>query len=335
MNEITLHIDGNLHHVNPGKTLLELIEEQGGHIITLCHSNLCGSGKGCMVCAVWDETSGQFHPSCVTLCRPGMKIQSQSAQVIEFRQKVVELLLSEHRGGCESLCNMVCPQALDIPQYLLSLAENTADPNFYFDPVICQACDGKCERACRLGRVDSGISVRAILQQNAVAQEKIPAAAANLPAIYNHQFGKVTPEEIKALPNLGKLNPSLLDQPEPLRCLQCDCSAKDNCTLRDLATRYGAGQGSYKNPAPDFYQVILAGDIIFEPTKCVRCGRCVRLGEMLASGRGPVMAFRGKKTMIAAPFDQGFTSVFVGHEEAFAQECPTGAICLRRKTEPK
>jgi len=63
---------------------------------------------------------------------------------------------------------------------------------------------------------------------------------------------------------------------EVSRCLRCGCGAQEVCTLRDLAHRYGvtyAFGGDANQVKPDQSNP----RIQLEPSKCILCGRCIRM----------------------------------------------------------
>ncbi len=252
-----------------------------------------------------------------------MKIETNSPRVLKFRKQMVELLLSEHQGACESLCKVVCPQQLDIPRFLWGLAKQSPDADFYFDPNLCAKCDEKCEKACRRGRHDEVIAIRKLLSEAPTKS----FASTSVKTPYNHLWGAVASEDldtmVKECPKIPNSNSTAQ---EAARCLQCACSAKDNCALRDVATLVEAKQINYKAASPAPYQIITTPHLIFEPGKCVRCGRCVRLGELLQPDKGPVMSYRGKEMMITPPLGADFNSVFENYAKEFIAECPTAAL---------
>ena len=96
--------------------------------------------------------------------------------------------------------------------------------------------------------------------------------------------------------------------------------------MRDLATAYRASQFTYRHDEPATLQVITAGGVTLEPGKCVRCERCVHLGERVKPGRGPVLAYRGQSSRICPPAGSTYEETFRGFEDDFIGECPVGAL---------
>lgn len=327
MNDVSIQINGQNLKVKQETSILEASQQLGIRIPTLCFSQKANGNSGCMVCVVWDNLARKHLPACKTECLPGMDIVTDSHEINMLRRQTIELLLSEHHGACEALCDIACPQALPLSALVQSISDLPDQLDIEYDPEICEKCQGKCERACRRGRVDHAIPIRRILRERAkkiVGNSKKPPKP---PKRYNHLFGKVSAEELKIMVGRSS-NPSgeSIIEKEAARCLKCDCSAKNNCTLRELATHFQVYRPAFKNENPEPFQIIDAGKIVFEPTKCVRCSRCVSLGEILKPDQGPVMVNRGKHTIIAPPFGMNYQDIFAGFEQEFIDECPTGAL---------
>jgi NADP-reducing hydrogenase subunit HndD len=102
---ITLTIDQHQVSVLEGTTVLEAAKKVGIDIPTLCHMKLHDMGienkpAGCRVCVVEVEGRKNLAPSCVTLATEGMKIRTNSVRVLNARQTVLELILSDHPADC-------------------------------------------------------------------------------------------------------------------------------------------------------------------------------------------------------------------------------------------
>ncbi len=103
---IAVRLNGAEVQGRPGMTILELAQENGIDIPTLCyHSQLSPTGS-CRVCVVEVEGSRTLVASCHTPIAPGMDIQTHSPKVLEARRAIVELLLASHPEAC-----LVCDKA--------------------------------------------------------------------------------------------------------------------------------------------------------------------------------------------------------------------------------
>ncbi|MCK5011391.1 MAG: (2Fe-2S)-binding protein, partial [Deltaproteobacteria bacterium] len=85
---ITLTIDGVEVSGLSGVTILELAQEIGIKIPTLCQDPHLESIGACRICLVEDEKRGRVHAACVTPIAPGMVINTSSPRVIEYRKTV-------------------------------------------------------------------------------------------------------------------------------------------------------------------------------------------------------------------------------------------------------
>jgi thioredoxin reductase/ferredoxin len=119
---------------------------------------------------------------------------------------------------------------------------------------------------------------------------------------------------------------------EAERCMECDCAAAEKCRLRELADKFGAKQkrraSRVKDERRGFIR-ILDEDLLFEPGKCVKCGRCLAVCAKFAEKRGPGFVNRGYDMEIAFPFG---VSPKIGLGKAAAEcvdVCPTGAIAWK------
>jgi glutamate synthase (NADPH/NADH) small chain len=73
---------------------------------------------------------------------------------------------------------------------------------------------------------------------------------------------------------------------EAMRCLQCRCSAVENCRLRELAARYLPDYTCRQVDHPEF-GIAITPDILLEREKCVDCGICVRTIEEMEAAKTP------------------------------------------------
>ena len=102
---ITLTIDGIRVETNEGSTILEAAASAGIRIPTLCYLKEVNEIGSCRVCVVEVEGMEKLVPSCNTLVKEGMKVQTMSEKVVAARKLVLDLLLANHHRGCFS-----CPQ---------------------------------------------------------------------------------------------------------------------------------------------------------------------------------------------------------------------------------
>lgn len=100
---ITITLDGVEVSGNPGMTILDLAQESGVHIPTLCHDPHLVSYGACRICLVENEQNGALLASCVSPIAPGMVINTRSEKVMASRRTIIKMMLASHPDNC-----MVC-----------------------------------------------------------------------------------------------------------------------------------------------------------------------------------------------------------------------------------
>ncbi len=109
---ILVSIDGIQVTCEPGQSALDVAQQHGFHIPTLCAIPLYGEYRSgaCRVCLVEVSGGGRpgLHASCTLPVNEGLQISTKSEAVFQARRTVVELLLSEHTQDCRN-----CPMSGD------------------------------------------------------------------------------------------------------------------------------------------------------------------------------------------------------------------------------
>ena len=100
----TLTIDNVSVDVPQDTTVLEAARQAGIKIPTLCYLEDVQAIGACRVCMVEVEGARTLMAACVTPVTEGMKVRTNSKKAREARRTVVELLLSDHCGDCQT-CN--------------------------------------------------------------------------------------------------------------------------------------------------------------------------------------------------------------------------------------
>ena len=159
MSELKMVLNGKEAAGRAGMTILELAEQEGVEIPTLCHNpNLHPAGV-CRVCVVEVEGTRALVGSCHTPIAEGMVVHTRSAKVLAARRAIVELLLTSHTGSCvtdanASNCHLhklasgleVGPPRFQVRQRRFYPVEDT-NPYVWRDLSKCILCF-KCTRAC-------------------------------------------------------------------------------------------------------------------------------------------------------------------------------------------
>jgi iron-only hydrogenase group A len=99
---INLTIDNTQVQVPEGTTIVQAAQEAGVNIPTLCYMKDVQAIGACRVCLVEVEGARSLVASCVTPVSEGMTVRTNSKRAREARRDVVELILSDHEGDCQT-----------------------------------------------------------------------------------------------------------------------------------------------------------------------------------------------------------------------------------------
>ncbi len=158
MREVTVTINGTQVSGREGMTILEVAQQNGIDIPTLCYSPDLRPIGACRICVVEVEGSRTLVGSCHTPITPGMVIYTHSPKVLETRKVILELLLASHCGSCiicdkANLCNMRAIAAdleVGLPRFHLRKRYYPIEdisPYVQRDLTKCVLC-WRCIRAC-------------------------------------------------------------------------------------------------------------------------------------------------------------------------------------------
>ncbi len=155
MFEIT--VNNRVIDAEAGETILSALNRVGIYVPTLCNLPEMSPAGACRICVVELEGGG-LVPSCSYPVAEGMKIYTNSREVINARKTILELLLSNHPDDC-----LYCPKSSGCR--LRKLAEeygvrerapgkrfreklrDLTSPALIRDSSKCILC-GKCVRVC-------------------------------------------------------------------------------------------------------------------------------------------------------------------------------------------
>lgn len=114
------------------------------------------------------------------------------------------------------------------------------------------------------------------------------------------------------------------------RCFHCGCARRDDCLLREYAGRYGASPGAYAGARVEFDRETSHGDVVYEPAKCIKCGKCILIAREQGEHLGLTQIGRGFTVKVAVPFGESLAEGLKTAAERCAEVCPTGALVKRR-----
>jgi predicted molibdopterin-dependent oxidoreductase YjgC len=160
---ISLTINGQTLDVPENTTILRAAEQVGIVIPTLCHHKDLTPYGGCRLCAV--DVRGMRLPAtaCTMLVSPGMVVQTETPELIQYRRTVLELLLARfydagytHNGTDRpeldtQFAHWVRHYGIDMKSAMAKepFRQIDSDPNPYIwvDKNKCIMCT-RCVRAC-------------------------------------------------------------------------------------------------------------------------------------------------------------------------------------------
>ena len=78
-----------------------------------------------------------------------------------------------------------------------------------------------------------------------------------------------------------------------------------------------------------FERILDHPQIVFEPGKCIKCGRCIRIAERANEPLGITFTGRGYPTRITVPFGESLAAGLSRAALECVAACPTGALARR------
>lgn len=156
---LTLTVNGRQVEASAGTLLLEALRDLGIVVPTLCHDPRLTPYGGCRLCVVARRDGrGGLVPACSTPVQRGMRIETDTPEVIESRQRQLQLLVLNHRMECP-----VCERRGDcrlqdlvyeygspedpLPFERVLAPKDVGSRVIVRDPEKCIIC-GKCVRIC-------------------------------------------------------------------------------------------------------------------------------------------------------------------------------------------
>ncbi len=158
MKEITLTINGKKVKGREGNTVLEVCEDHGIYVPTLCHLKGLTDLGACRMCVVDIEKERRPVPACTYPARDGLMIQTHNDKLEKYRRQILELMFTERNhlcaqcvatGDCE-LQSLAYKYQMDNARYPYSwpaLPVDSVNGYLVIDHNRCILC-GRCIRTC-------------------------------------------------------------------------------------------------------------------------------------------------------------------------------------------
>ncbi len=301
-------------------------------------------GVGCTVFTRTDRVGGTL------LSEPGEDILPHCT--VEAEAGIISRMGAEFRFGSELGRNLALadlqkefdaviiavgriePESFSAAGLKLNAKGIEADPDSYAASLENVFAAGSCVRPVKLA-VKAGAEGRgaAFAVYTALSGDLHPEGRIR----FNSRIGKLREDEIPVFmeeaEDISRVEPAgdgfTADEAkeETIRCFRCDCRKKVSCLLREYADEYTADQGRYK-PAERklFRQVRQHADVVYEPGKCIKCGRCIRVTEAEKEELGLAFIGRGFDVEVSVPFNEPLEKALKRTALKVIEACPTGAL---------
>ncbi len=165
---VNLTIDGLNVSVPEGTTILEAARTAGIDIPTLCFLKDINEAGDCRMCIVEVEGRRGFATSCIQKVEEGMVVKTNSKDVSEAREVVLDLILSNHHKDCLTCVRNGNCELQKLAQrynkqdilYSGELCEHEIDcgsPSIVRDfnkCVLCRRCVATCKKVQKIGAID-------------------------------------------------------------------------------------------------------------------------------------------------------------------------------------
>jgi len=169
MDKVDVTLNGIPVSGSEGMTILELAQENGVDIPTLCHMSELTPTGACRICVVEVTGARTLPAACHTPIQPNMDIHTHSPKVLKARKVILELLFASHSGDCP-MCDKanICELRMIAADLGIAVSRIRGEKNYYpieeANPYIirdlskCIMCR-RCVRACREIKGESVFSI--------------------------------------------------------------------------------------------------------------------------------------------------------------------------------
>ena len=168
-NTVNLTIDGIDVKATKGDTILKVARQIGIDIPTLCFLKDINEVGDCRMCLVEIEGRRGFSASCIQKVEEGMKVHTNTPNVVEARRIVLDLLLSNHvkecltcirSGNCElqALAEKYNVRNIEYEGEMIKHKIDDISPSIVRDSnkcILCRRCTSTCKKIQEIGAIDS------------------------------------------------------------------------------------------------------------------------------------------------------------------------------------
>ncbi len=168
MDSFVLTLNGKQVEFEPGQTILQVAENNGVHIPTLCHLKGCTPTGACRICLVEVEGARSLVASCSTPAEKGMMVNTETERVHRTRKLTTEFLMASgnhdcitcERSGACTLQDLAYRYGIDKVRFDTTIrpyGKEDVNPFIIRDFTRCILC-GRCVQACQEVQVNRAIS---------------------------------------------------------------------------------------------------------------------------------------------------------------------------------
>jgi formate dehydrogenase major subunit len=115
-------------------------------------------------------------------------------------------------------------------------------------------------------------------------------------------------------------------QHETERCLECGCSEYADCSLRQYCDEYNINISKFIGETKKYSVDDRHPFIIFNPNKCINCGKCVRTCSEILKVSALGFVYRGFKSIVKPSMEKALSETNCIDCGNCIDVCPTGAI---------